>query len=748
MKIKKLESPFAISLITITAAVFLFLMQIPFLHRIELETLDLRFHFRGEKKAGENIVLVAVDEKSISKEGKWVWPRSKFADLITRLSDAGAKVTAFDIGFLEPDKSDQKIIETLEKVGQKLQASGNADPEISGYLETLKKEADQDQMLADAIRKAKAKIVLGYFFHTGLSPLEYPDAETLRIHHESIAGSEYKIRKVSADFQGEDILAGGDCQPNIKIISDASKYSGHFNMEPDIDGVVRFIPAVIKSGENFYAPLALITAGAWLDAPAAIQVDSIGVRSVRIGTVSIPTDSGGKMFINYRGGQGQFRYISATDIFHDRVSPETFRDKIVMVGVTAVGIYDMRVSPFDNVFPGLEIHANAVDNILSNDFLKKPDWLFLFDIAGIVFSGLLLGLVLPRMGAGAGSAAVFLLFFGYIVLAQYLFSVHGLIITLLYPLGVMLILYISITVYHFFRESRQKKFIRHAFSQYLAPSVVKKLIESPENLKLGGEERHITAFFSDVQGFTSISEKLTPSEIGNLLNEFLTEMTDIILKYEGTVDKFEGDAIIAFFGAPNHIEHQAEIACRACVEMQKRLALLREKWRKENRPEMKMRIGMNTGMAVVGNMGSKNRMDYTMIGDTVNTAARLEGMNKVYGTYTLISESTCKEAGEKILTRELDLVSVVGKKQALRIYEVVDFPENADETLKKVLSLYAGGLAAYRTGNWDTAMQYFENALKLKSDDAPSQTMLGRCRQFKENPPAANWGGVYAAVSK
>ncbi len=748
MKKKLTIHPLAISIIVITAAVSLFLLQIPFLHRIELETLDLRFHFRGKKTPGGNIVLAVVDEKSISEEGKWVWPRSKFADLITRLSEAGAKVIAFDIGFLEPDKSDQNIIQTLEKVEQKMKSSGDVLPEMENYLENLKKEANQDQILASAIRNAKAKTVLGYFFHTGLSPSEYPAEENLMLHQENIAGSEYKIKKISADFQAGHLLEGIVPQSNIKIISDASNYSGHFNMEPDLDGVIRFIPLVIRFRDNFFAPLSLMTAGAWMDAPAGIQIDSSGVRSVRIGSTSIPTDSEGKMFINYRGEEGSFPHISVSDILHNRVPSEMFRDKIVMVGVTAIGIYDMRVVPFDNVFPGLEIHANVVDNILSKDFLKKPDWIFLFDIAGIVFSGLLLGILLPRTGVTAGTAAVFILFSGYILLAQYLFSVQGLIITLIYPLLVMLVLHISITVYHFFRESRQKRFIRHAFSQYLAPSVVKKLIESPENLELGGEERYITAFFSDVQGFTSISEKLTPSEIRDLLNEFLTEMTDIILKYEGTVDKFEGDAIIAFFGAPNQMENHAKVACKTSIDMQKRLADLRKKWREEQRPEMKMRIGMNTGMAVVGNMGSKNRMDYTMIGDTVNTAARLEGMNKVYGVYMLISHATCKEAGDEIMTRELDLVSLVGKKEAVKVYEVVGYPEDADENLKKLLALYADGLAAYREMNWDKAIEYFENALKLRSDDGPSKTMLARCKNFRENPPDANWGGVYAAVSK
>jgi len=282
----------------------------------------------------------------------------------------------------------------------------------------------------------------------------------------------------------------------------------------------------------------------------------------------------------------------------------------------------------------------------------------------------------------------------------------------------------------------------------MAPSVVNQLIQSPEKLVLGGEKRVITAFFSDVQGFTSISEKLTPHELVELLNEFLTEMTDIILAHEGTVDKFEGDAIIAFFGAPNPLPNQAEVACKSCIEMQKKLAQLRAKWKTVGKPELKMRIGMCTGPAVVGNMGSKNRMDYTMMGDTVNTAARLEGVNKIYGCYVLVSESTFSKVGGGIVGREIDAINVVGKKEPITVYELIGYPEDINGGWRETLDNYAQGLSAYRRQDWNRALIFFHKALSAIPDDGPSKTMLARCNAYKEIPPPKDWNGAFTMTTK
>jgi len=747
MKKFALFYPLLICFFIIFAGIFAYWHGISFLDLMELKTIDLRFETRGQIPPSDHVVIAVIDEKSIDKEGKWIWPRSKMADLVTKLSKAGAKVIGFDIGFFEPD--DKKIVSTINDIQRTIHNHDIRKNEIDNYLENLKKHANNDQLLADAIKNSSARIVLGYFFHMDSTESGHINENEISIHQDNISGSRYKfIRYASENAQNIPLIEARAPQSNIKTISTATDYCGFFNMLPDKDGVVRWMPAVFRCRETLYAPLSIITTSAWLDSPVSLNIGENGVQKLRIGKLNVPTDELGRILINYRGPQKTFPHISVTDILNDNITDSAVKDKIVLVGATAIGIYDLRVTPFENVFPGVEIHANVIDSILAGDFMYQPAWAGIFDIMAIIIAGLILGIVLPRAGGISGAAVVSALFAGYILLCQYLFSQKGMVINLVYPLAIMILVYISITAYKYFTESRQKKFIKNAFSTYLAPAVVRQLINSPEKLVLGGEKRKITAFFSDVQGFTSISENLNPEELVELLNEFLTEMTDIILKYKGTVDKFEGDAIIAFFGAPNEIENQAEVACTACVDMQKRLSEMRKNWKISGKPELYMRIGLCTGPAVVGNMGSKTRMDYTMMGDTVNTAARLEGVNKIYGIYTLISEKTCTEASSKIITREIDSINVIGKNEPLRVYQILGYLEDIDENINKTTDNYSKGLDAYRKQNWDKAAGFFKAALELTPDDGPSKTMLLRCNEYKINPPPKNWDGSFSMKTK
>ncbi len=740
-------NPLAITTIAVCIGIFAFMYGIPFMDIMELKTIDLRFSTRGEIAPSPEVVLAVIDEKSLKKEGKWIWPRSKIADLVTKLSKLGANVIGFDVGFLEPD--DKKIVQTINDIKQKLPDSNNDNKVFKQFLEDLKYKFDYDQQLADAIKNSNSKVVLGYFFHMESSASDLPSKNEIQRLQENIRGSRHKlVRFDSAEAQNTFLTEAKMPQPNIQIISDTTDYSGFFNMMPDADGVVRWIPSILKFMDTLYAPLSIVSASAYLDDPISVNIAEHGVQEIKIGRMPIPTDELGRILINYRGPEKTFPHISVTDILNDNVSEDIIKNKIVLIGATAVGIFDLRVTPFGTVFPGLEVHANIVDSILKNDFLRQPAWTAIFDIMAIIVAGLFLGIVLPRAGVISGAVAGISLFGGYIVLCQFLFSANGLILNIVYPLSVIIFIYVALTAYKYLSESKQKRFIKDAFSTYLAPSVVSQLIQSPEKLVLGGEKRTITAFFSDIQGFTSISERLTPTELVELLNEFLTEMTDIILEYEGTVDKFEGDAIIAFFGAPNPLENQAEVATMACIEMQNRLSQLRIKWNAEGQPELRMRMGLCTGPAVVGNMGSKNRMDYTMMGDTVNTAARLEGANKAYGIYTLVSESTYNDTSDKIIGREIDLIYLVGKTDPVTIYEIMGYPEDVDDYLRKTLSFYSKGIKAYRNRDWNEAVNFFNNALETTPEDGPSKTMLERCNEYKVNPPPEDWNGIFTLMVK
>ncbi len=732
--------------ITLTG-LFTYSVGVSFLDLMELKTIDLRFQTRDRIKPGPDIILAVVDEKSITREGKWVWPRTKFADLVARLSQAGASVIAFDIGFLEPDN--KQVVETIATIQRDINKIGARNPAIEDYLDKLKIEKENDRRLAQAIKTSRSKVVVGYFFQMDPANAGYITEEEIQIHQQNISNSMYNAERYSSrDARLYPLFEPVYPQSNIQAISAAALMSGYFNMIPDPDGVVRWLPGVLKFRDTLYAPLSLATVSAYRDSAIEIIIDDFGVREVTIGKLTIPTDEQGRVLINYRGEEKSFPHVPVTDILNGDVPQSTFKDKIVMVGATAIGIYDLRVTPFGTVFPGLEIHANIADSILSEDFLYRPNWAAIFDVLAILVMGLFLGIVLPRVTVIPGLASGLVAFFSYIIFCQYLFSKHGMVLNLVYPLSVILLVYVSITAYRYFVETRQKRFIKDAFSIYLAPTVVKQLIESPEHLELGGEEREITAFFSDVQGFTSISERLTPHEIVELLNEFLTEMTDIILRHEGTVDKFEGDAIIAFFGAPNVLENHAERACAASIEMQKRLARLRTQWRAESRPELKMRIGISTGLAVVGNMGSEKRLDYTMMGDTVNTAARLEGVNKQYGIYTLISETTRKAAGNNITAREVDRIKVVGRKKPVTIFELIGYNENIDTSIKAAIAKYQQGLQAYRDQNWNQAIKLFKAVQNISPDDGPSKTMLARCYEYKLESPGDRWNGAYDLRAK
>ncbi|HIJ55432.1 MAG TPA: adenylate/guanylate cyclase domain-containing protein [Deltaproteobacteria bacterium] len=739
--------PIYISISAILIGSAAYLTGIPFLDLMELKTIDLRFTSRGDIKPGPDVVLAVIHEKSLAREGKWPWPRAKMAALVKKLSDAGAKVIAFDIGFLEPDN--KRLVEMLDAVEQKIQGFSTQSPDMREYFERLKHQSDYDRLLAEAIRDSKAKVVLGFFFQMDKGSAGHIGQEALSAYEKLIRGSAYKmVHYTSGLAQKAPLREALAPQPNIAGISQASEYAGTFSMVPDLDGVVRRMPAVIKFKDLLYAPLSLVAISAFKNEPISLKIADYGVESVRIGKLEIPSDELGQIVINYRGKEKTYPHIPVTDIIHGNVPDGTFKDKIVLVGVTATAIYDMRVTPFGNVFPGLEIHANLIDTVLSEDFLRQPAWTTVFDLLFMVVGGLMLGFVLPRVGAFYGALFCISVFIGHILICQFFFSDKGWILNVVYPLSVILLLYVGKNIYKYLVEARQKRWIRGAFSTYLAPSVVQQLIDSPDKLILGGEQRDITAFFSDVQGFTSISEKLTPHELVELLNEFLTEMTDIILRHEGTVDKFEGDAIIAFFGAPNELKNHPEVACNASIDMQNRMIELRNHWRGQDKPELKMRIGLCTGPAVVGNMGSKNRMDYTMMGDTVNTAARLEGVNKIYGIYTLVSNSTHQGLNGNIFTREIDSINVVGRDEPVTVYELMGYRGDIDSNRMDMTKQYAAGLHAYRNQQWDKAVELFQAALSLVSEDGPSKTMLERCFEFKESPPGKGWNGSYTMRSK
>ncbi|TAL38512.1 MAG: CHASE2 domain-containing protein [Spirochaetes bacterium] len=425
---------------------------------------------------------------------------------------------------------------------------------------------------------------------------------------------------------------------------------------------------------------------------------------------------------------------------------DQLRDKTGIIGLTATATQDMGVTPVSSEYPMVGTYHNIFNTIVQNNYIHKAHPLI--NILIMLAIALAAGLLIQRLSAMQIIVAIIAGFIGVTVVSVLVFALAD---VWLDQLGITLSLLlpsVAIGAIKFASEESQKRFIKSAFSNYLSPLVIDEIIKNPESLQLGGELREISIFFSDVAGFSTISEKLNPQQLVALLNEYLSEMTDIILGYGGTVDKYEGDAIIAFFGAPHPFPDHAQRLCFAAIDMKKRLAELRDEWRKTGRDELKVRMGMNTGNAVVGNMGSKMRMDYTMMGDAVNLAARLEGVNKKYGTYAMIAENTYEQAKDVIEARELDIIRVVGKEEPTKVYELLGRKGSLPDYMHEMLEKYYEGLAAWREREWKAARSAFRSALKIVENDGASKTYYDRCTEFIENPPPKSWDGVYRLTTK
>jgi len=464
----------------------------------------------------------------------------------------------------------------------------------------------------------------------------------------------------------------------------------------------------------------------------------------------IPVDAHGNMLINWAGPFKSFRYISFYDVLKAKernLPPEMFRGKIVLLGTSLPGLFDLRNVPFQQAFPGVEIHANILYTLFTQNFITRmsenTSFLLLL-IIGLILGGILIftrPLVSYLTVVGMGLL--------YTLAAAIIFLQYNYWIEIVAPLLTIVLAFSVIYVYRYVTEEKNKRFIRSAFSHFVTKSVVDELLANPDKIKLGGEKKVCTVLFSDVAGFTTISEKLEPEELVQLLNEYLTEMTNIVFKYDGMLDKYEGDAIMAVFGAPIAHGNHAYQACATALEMQERLVGMREEWRKVGKPELRIRIGINTGPMVVGNMGSESRFDYTVMGDAVNLGARLEPANKIYGTEIMIGDGTYQMAKDSIIARPLDLLRVKGKTEPVHVYELLGLIDRgASDDLLRVIELFRKGFEHYLKQNWDVAINYFQQVLAIRPEDNPSKTYIQRCQFFKENPPGADWDGVYSMKTK
>jgi adenylate cyclase len=606
--------------------------------------------------------------------------------------------------------------------------------------------ADTDSAFAGAI-KASEYVTLGFFFHMSDQEVKHLGAKEMDSAAQGISGSRYGIVRIKGQPDETALIRAYSAAANIPVLSGSSENSGYFNVFPDKDGVIRWAPLVVGLNDGFYMPLSMALLLQYLDWPMlSLTISEVGVEAIRIGDIDVPTDESGRMLVNYAGPPKTFPHYSISDILQGRLSPELFQGKIVIVGATAIGINDIRVTPYSTVYPGTEIHATIIDNILHGNFIRRPGWTALFDLSAIIFVGLFTGIIIPRVKAVQGTVLGTAIIAAYILLNYLIFARYSLWLNLVYPVLTGVTAYLGITIYKYVTEEKEKKKIRGAFQYYLTNSVINEMLKDPSKLKLGGDKKDLTVLFSDIRGFTTISEKLSPEELVRLLNEYLTAMTNIVFKYEGLLDKYIGDAIMAVFGAPLDQPDHAERACRTALEMTAELGKLQKKWESEGRPVIRIGVGINTGDMVVGNMGSDMRFDYTVMGDSVNLGARLEGINKEYGTSIVISEYTHEKIRHKLFCRELDSVRVKGKHVPVKIYELICDMKDAG-AWADFMPVFNNGLDLYKKGLWDEAIAAFGKALEVRPADSVSGLYISRCNELKNSPPE-NWDGVFTMTRK
>ncbi len=741
-------------------SLLLYFFPLPFVNDLELLYQKAQFHWRGVEGAGNDVVIAAVDEKSLDQLGRWPWSRDKFARIVDNLTAMGARVIAFDMVFSGQDESGglPGYLSLKEKLVQK---QIKDSPAISLLNEEIEK-ANRDAIFSKSIKKS-GRVVLGYFFHFSPSGLSHLSREELDQNFKNVRATRFRgfIKSDQAINPSEFNIPGTYAvESNLDVLSRQTRNAGYFSFDVEADGTLRRQPLLVQyhdpaSDRDFFFPsLAIKAIEKFTKGTLLFKVGPAGVEKVLIDTkepIVIPTNAKGEILINFLGNQGSFPYVSLADVYSpekEKLDSNLLKDKIVLVGATATALKDIRMTPFDPVFPGVEIHATIIDNILNGKSLYQPAWLKLAEIAFLVFWGFLLSLLFSRTNPLLGLVLWSLLTFSYFCMVQWLFVNQRFFFFGTLPTLQSLAILSLMMAHRYFAEQDQKKFIRGVFDQYVSPEVIDRLIQHPDNMKLGGEEKELTAYFTDLAGFTSFSEKMTAEAQVKFLNEYLGEMSDILLKHNGTLDKYDGDAIKAFFGAPVYFENHAEKACVVALGMQHRLDELNQKWKNEGLPELKMRIGINTGMIVVGNLGSKTRMSYGMNGDAVNLAARLEGANKFYGTWNMISESTYLQAKEAIEAREMDHIQVVGRKTAVKIYELLGPKGSLSPDQQKKFAVFHKGLESYKLGNWSMATRIFHTVLELDPEDGPTKVLLNRCRELEQTPPEGEWQGIYALSSK
>jgi adenylate cyclase len=702
---------------------------------LRVRTFDFYQRFDPRVKTARPVTIVDIDEASLSKYGQWPWPRTRLADMVINLANLGAAAIAFDVVFAEPDRLNPDILADTMRYLDELTRS------------RLRGLPSNDQVLADSLRRTRA--VLG---ETGLDAVVSALDKDLPFTGFATLGDQAGAEPRFFEFPG--LLR------NVPVLEKVAAGRGLLTIVPERDGIVRRVPMMLRAQGNMMPTLSLemlrVISGT---STILAKYDQNGVKSVAVRGLEIPTDKNGQLWVHFARHDPSI-YVSATSVLDGSAPLDKIKGKLILIGTSAVALNDLKTTPVSTVMPGVEIHAQVLEAALTHAVLAQPNYGLGIELLGAMILGTLVIIFAPSLGpvtlviVGALLASVL---FGA---SWYFYQAHRLLIDFTYPLLSTTAIYLTLIFASFVREQAQRRQIRSAFGQYISPALVEQLAHSPEKLKLGGEEREMTIMFSDVRGFTSISEsyKHDPQGLTALMNRFLTPLTDAILARKGTIDKYMGDAIMAFWNAPlDDNEHQIN-ACNAALDMLEKIDVLNKE--REIEAEhgghvyipINVGVGLNTGVCVVGNMGSNLRFDYSVLGDSVNLASRLEGQSKEYGFPIIAGSRTALAAKDKFAILELDFIMVKGKKEPEVIYAIAGREDVAQSgRFQNLRNLTIEMLASYRSRDWEGALASIERG--RRTDQAGRLASLydlyeARILDYQKNPPPDDWNGAFALLTK
>ncbi|MGZ8181712.1 MAG: CHASE2 domain-containing protein [Methylobacter sp.] len=714
-------------------------LNIPTLQRMENILYDLRLRTTVVNTVDPRIVIIDIDEESLAKEGRWPWRRDKLAYLVDMLFDYyNVKLLGFDVVFSEPDTS--AGVELLEQL-----AAGplQKDAGFLSTLETMRPQLSYDDMFAKSLENRP--VVLGYF----ASHITEKTPEVGALPAPLAAANELPFSPL--------LIKEKSYAANLPKLQTAAMSGGFFNNpNVDEDGVYRRLPLLINYNHQVYEALSLALFRTLLGKPEVKFITGEGygksnidshLEGLEIEGFHIPVDQSSTLLVPYRGRQGSFSYISATDVLNGVTGVEKLKDKIVIVGTSAAGLLDLRVTPVQNVYAGVEVHANILSGLLDQTIKSRPSYILAIELAELLLICLLAIFAFPRLPVFLSAILFSVLLIGGIAFNFYCWAVWNIDTLLATPITLLIGLYGIQIFFGFFFESRKKKQMGNMFGQYIPPELVEQMSQSDEEFSLKGESREMTVLFSDVRGFTTISEGMEPQELCDLINDILTPVTRVIHEHKGTIDKYIGDAIMAFWGAPMHNPQHASQAVKAGLAILQALKTIQKDFKAKGWPEVDIGIGLNTGKMSVGNMGSQFRIAYTVMGDAVNLGSCLEGLTKQYGVKMIVSESTLQAAPE-FTYRELDKVRVKGKHKPIAIYEPLDVTENISPEQLQLLDLLNQGLYGYRQQQWAAAQTIFEQLSEQNPHDKLYSIYLERIAYYLESPPEADWDGAFTHTSK